>query len=97
MSVEPVKPSDMIIRFPDAVIEVWNSLITVFFNGRESRVLQSEAVAALSQKLDVNRRVILDSKYLDIEDVYRAAGWTVTYDKPAYNESYEPFFIFTRK
>ena len=34
------------------------------------------------------------NKYLDFEDEYRTIGWKVTYNKPAYCETYEPYFIF---
>lgn len=35
--------------------------------------------------------------WLDVESVYRNAGWTVNYDKPGYNESYEAFFVFKKR
>lgn len=34
---------------------------------------------------------------LDIEEVYRKAGWVVSYDKPAYNENYDAIFTFKSK
>lgn len=37
---------------------------------------------------------MLDREHLDVEDVYRAAGWEVTYDKPGYNETYDATFTF---
>lgn len=33
----------------------------------------------------------------DFEPVYRQQGWSVMYDKPAYNESYDGFYAFKRK
>jgi hypothetical protein len=32
---------------------------------------------------------------LDIEPIYREAGWIVEYDKPAYCENYDANFTFT--
>ncbi len=32
--------------------------------------------------------------WLNVEELYRAQGWTVTYDKPGYNESYPATFTF---
>ena len=40
---------------------------------------------------------VLDKDYLNIEEVFRAVGWVVIYDKPAYNESYEPTFEFRKE
>jgi hypothetical protein len=33
---------------------------------------------------------------LDVEKRYEEAGWSVVYDKPGYNETYEAFWVFTR-
>lgn len=30
-----------------------------------------------------------DHGWLDLEDIYRDEGWTVEYDSPGYNETYE--------
>jgi len=43
------------------------------------------------------RDEVFDKGWLNIEPMYRAAGWKVVYDKPAYNESYEPTFTFTKR
>ena len=41
---------------------------------------------------------ICEEGWLDVEDVYRKAGWEVIYDAPGYNESfYEPSFEFRIK
>lgn len=32
-----------------------------------------------------------------LDAVYEKAGWKVSYDKPGYNESYDPYFKFTAK
>ena len=38
-----------------------------------------------------------DYNWLNIEKIYEDAGWAVKYDKPAYNESYDAYFIFREK
>lgn len=45
----------------------------------------------------VNRGDVFAQHWLDIEDVYRAEGWIVDYDKPAYNQSYRAYFVFKKK
>jgi hypothetical protein len=40
---------------------------------------------------------VVNRGWLDVEPVYRNAGWHVEYDKPGYNEDYEAFFIFKKK
>ena len=34
---------------------------------------------------------------MDFEDLYRKSGWSVSYDKPAYNENYDAFLIFNKR
>jgi hypothetical protein len=43
----------------------------------------------------VTRDEIFDNHWMDVEALYRENGWGVKYDRPAYNEDYEPMFIFT--
>lgn len=40
---------------------------------------------------------IFAEKWLDVEEIFRQVGWSVSYDNPAYNESYEPSWTFTKK
>jgi hypothetical protein len=42
------------------------------------------------------REEIFEKKQFDIEPVFRSVGWKVTYDKPAYNETYPATFTFTK-
>lgn len=107
--VKPITPNDASLKkqeiMPDEVIETWNRLIAKNWDGSSSRVLQNEAVEALMALLTNNeetdkqtvRRQVFQNKWLDIEPIYRNNGWSVIYDKPAYNESYEAFFVFKSK
>lgn len=96
-SVMPLAPEEVLEvkleQIPDVVLETVNSLIAKNFNGRFARVTQDEILAELSSK-DVPRQKVFRGKWLDIEDIYREAGWEVLHDKPAYNESYAPYFKF---
>ncbi len=44
----------------------------------------------------VTSTTVCDNHWLDVEDVYREAGWVVEYDKPGYCESYEATFTFKK-
>lgn len=96
--VNPIRPSEVIKHkatvVPDAVIEAFNHLIAVHFSGGQARVTQ-DAVVELLTATGMNREEIFDKKYLDVEDIYAAAGWKVEYDKPGFNESYAANFTFT--
>jgi hypothetical protein len=99
MSTSPIRPDEVSSRrssLPDGVFDVFNQLIVDHFDGVIARFTQDAAVKRLVDQLSVSRRTIFDRCYLDIEPAYREAGWTVLYDKPAYNETYEPTFTFSR-
>ena len=69
---------------PEAVLDVWNKLIASHLttDGRAT-IKQDDAVLALLPLTPGgdDRGHIFDKKWLDIEDVYRKAGWDVTFDK----------------
>ena len=82
---------------PDGVFDVFNMLITKHWNGHEAIVKQEELMTHIQNRLGCEREKIYAEKYLDVEDIYRAEGWSVTYDKPAYCENYEPYFEFKKQ
>jgi hypothetical protein len=43
------------------------------------------------------RQQVFDNNWLDVEDIFRKAGWKVNYEKPAYNESYPASFKFQQQ
>lgn len=103
MSVErikPVRPQEVLDlkkqQIPDAVIEAFNELIANDFKSDSSTVMQKDVVKLLKVK-GINVNEAFDKGWLDVEGIYIKAGWNVRYDKPAYNESYEPYFVFSRK
>jgi hypothetical protein len=83
-------------RLPSVIFDVFNELIARNWNGRQARVMGKEAVDAIGARLGISESEIYRQRFLDVEEVYRRAGWKVDYDKPAYNETYDPFFIFER-
>ena len=80
---------------PPEVIEVFNQLIVENLSGRTATVTQKEAARRIASKMNIPSGEVYNKKYLDVEDVFRGAGWKVEYDKPGYNEDYEATWKFT--
>jgi hypothetical protein len=101
--VKPIAPSEVsaaqVALFPDFVMETWNTAIAKNWSGNQSHILQDDIIhelIAASPGL-IDRGDVFARHWLDIEDLYRAEGWAVEYDKPAYNESYDACFVFKKK
>lgn len=89
------KKADLI---PGFVFDAFNTLITqnIDANG-SSTVFEKEVVELIVQtnpKSEISS--IYLKRWLDVEDVYRKVGWKVKYDKPAYCESYDAYFVFEK-
>lgn len=99
--MKPITPEEVTKekqRFiPDEVFEVFNELIAKHWNGHSATIYQKAVCAMIAAKMHVSTDYVYTQQWLDIEDIYREAGWSVEYDKPAYCESYEAYFKFRRK
>lgn len=99
--VKPVSPAEAKKlkerNIPDAVIKAFNEQIAkeLTVNGR-AVVKQCVVVEEICAS-GISKKDIYANNWLDVEDMYRAEGWQVIYDKPAYNETYEPAFIFKQE
>lgn len=98
--IRPIKPEEIILKkqknFPDEVITSFNELIAQKWNGKWATISQEEVMVLMVEK-GLERNEIFDKGWLDIEDIYRSAGWNVEYDKPGYNESYPATFTFRKQ
>lgn len=98
MAIVPIIPDEVVhVKqqiIPDGVFQAFNELIAAGWNGTQSVVLQREAIAKIGDALN---KPDFPIGYLDIEDIYRAAGWRVEYYTPGYNEDYSAKFIFKKK
>ncbi|MES3004588.1 MAG: hypothetical protein V4690_00575 [Patescibacteria group bacterium] len=94
----PMKPSEVGARqresFPPEVFEAFDELIAQNFADGRAKIETPEVSKLIIAKLNGSRR--FSSKWLNVEEAYRAAGWKVKYDSPGYNENYEAHFIFSR-
>ncbi|SRR6266581_4402026 len=109
-TVKPISPDQIAVEkrkhVPDAVIEVWNKLIAEKFSNGSALIYLEEAVKALENiatepgvdsPVTVSRCHIYGSGWLDIEPIYREAGWIVDFDKPGFNETYKATYFFKKK
>ena len=106
--VPTIKPDEMVQKkfedLPDEAIRAFNEMITKNWNGSSSQFAQKEVVALIVLRMNVDRPVdkhvtsqtIYNNHWADIEDIYRRDGWKVIYDKAAYNETYDSFFVFSK-
>lgn len=104
--VKPMKPDEVLDRkietIPDAIFEAVNAMIALKWNGSEATFRQDDLLKKYFEiSKETDDRATLDKLYdnhqMDFEDAYRREGWKVEYDKPGYNESYEPTFTFKVK
>ena len=82
---------------PDVVIQTFNELITKNLLGGTSVVKQEDVLVILENVHEMHRREIFDNNWLSVEDIYRAQGWKVVYDKPGFNENYPATFTFSKR
>lgn len=92
----PIRPNEITREFPAEVYDAFNALITKGFINGSARVDQDEVRNLIVEKLNTTTDRVYAEGWLNVEDAYTAAGWIVVYDKPGHNESYRPFFTFTR-
>lgn len=97
--ITPIRPDEILSNLPKttptAVNTAVNNMLTKYFKGGSIKIRQDEIVAEIL-RLDssISRQEIFDNKWMDFEEIYRQFGWSVSYDKPAYNESYDATFEF---
>lgn len=99
----PIKPSEVQDKknasLPAEVFDAFNALIVEKWSeaSRCAIIHQCEVAERVAVALGITKGEVYERKLLDVEDAYRKAGWKVKYDKPAYNETYEPSFEFRKK
>jgi hypothetical protein len=103
---KPLSPDEVLEKkqasIPDEMLEAVNEMIVKKWNGSEATFKQEDVLDLYFLKkgennIQKNRDKVFDNHWMDFEDIYRKAGWGVSYDKPAYNESYPATFTFKKK
>jgi hypothetical protein len=101
MPSKPITPAEVTAKkqelLPDEVIDSFNELIAKNWDGHSATIKQDKVADLIATKLNMPKDKVFANHWLDVEDIYRKAGWKVYYDKPGYNESYEATFKFSRK
>ena len=103
-SVGPITPaeakSQKAASIPPKVFEAFNKLIVenLMPNGEavftQDSVLDAILQGVPEEDVPAHKHALFHSGHIDVEEVYRAAGWKVDYDKPGYNEDYPATFTF---
>jgi len=100
--MKPITPEEALrekeTSLPNFVIEAFNKAIVEKYSQGTSTVLQDRVIEIMrSLSPGLLKTEIFEKNYLDVETVYRKNGWDVEYDKPGFDENYEPRFIFKAK
>ncbi len=85
---------------PEFVIRAFNFEIERVFNGKTAKVdqetiMQTILNLGIEHSCQVSRSNVFARNWLDVEPLYRAAGWQVEYNMPNVREA--AHFIFTPK
>ena len=101
---KPLTPNEALAEKKNYIhpkmIEAVNFLIVKNFTGGSFNIKQKEVVnkfLELTASEGITKDEVFNSKWLDFEKVFEEVGWKVSYDKPAYCETYEPSFNFKPK
>ncbi len=94
-----IGPEDLVAfkvaTIPDFVFDVVNELLAEKWSGSTAIIKQKDIVFRICRETGEIPSSVFDKGWLNFEDIYRAKGWRVEYDKPGYNESYDAFFKFS--
>jgi hypothetical protein len=98
---KPISPDDIaeakIGNIPAPVIDAFNKLIALKYSGGSATVRQEDVIEEIASTTSLSRGEIFDKGYLNVEEIFRAAGWKVSYTKPDYTESFPAYFEFRKK
>lgn len=105
-----IKPNEVLAKvahaIPDYVIEVFNDLIKKSFNGYSATVKLEDAKVAVTQAIVRNnpeiphmdhslaRQFMEERRYMDVEPVFRDAGWKVEFNKKCIGDNFDSHFVF---
>lgn len=102
MSIQAITPAEAkaakVALIPDGVILAVNRLLCERVSSSGYCTLTQpkviEAILAEPSMQGITKAQLFDRGWLDFEPFFVKAGWSVTYDRPAYNECYEASWSF---
>lgn len=96
----PISPKDIAaakaVVIPPFVFDCFNKCIAEKFCDGQATVL-THVVCTLIKAECTKHNIPFQIEFLNVEEVYKEQGWKVVYDKPAYCESYDAYFVFREK
>lgn len=100
LEVKPYSPTDALenkkLAIPPVIIAAVNELLAARYSGRGSvTITQKELLDKVVDIIPGGSNTIFQMHYFDFEPLFEKTGWRVIYDKPGYNESYEPSWSFS--
>lgn len=83
-------------QFPSFVIQAFNECIQESKSKGSDKVLQKDVINKIINLTEgkYTASELYSNNWLDIETLYTQYGWSVSYHKPAYNETDDRYFIF---
>lgn len=99
--IKPITPEELMKSFDSLIhpsmIKTINLLLSRF-NGYSVRFTEQELIDQfLIFEPSYDRSRIFDERHLEFEGLYIRAGWIVESERPGFDESFEPFYIFKIK
>lgn len=104
LTIKPIPPEQAHTDFKSTLdplmIQAVNNLLVLKGYAKYITLKQKDIISEY-ERLHHEKRTkplnVFKTNQLEFEGIFRDAGWQVTYDKPGYNESYEPTFEFKFK
>lgn len=99
--IKPISPKEIVKIIPDEVLIAFNELLAEDA-GKVVTLKQEKVLARINEvcKRDGNNfissRELFDKKWLDVEEIYKAAGWKVTYESPSIGDDFKAYWKFSR-
>ena len=98
--IDLIKPGEVTEKkresIPDEVFEVFNKLIAENWDGHRSVIILDDAVKEVAKALNISGSEVCERKFMDVEGIYRAAGWDVKYENQGYNETHASRYEFKK-
>ncbi len=99
---KPISPDDVALlkttQIPGEVFAAFNECIARHIRNGSANFTQDEVLAEVRKRLPEEQHAhICQRGWMDVEQSYEALGWSVSYDKPGYNETYAATFTFAKR
>ena len=100
--IKPITPAEVENKeIPDEIIAAFNALILKNWTTSGAKIDQEDVLRLAMKNFkesgkEISADKVFDNGWMDVESVFKKEGWRVTYDKPAYFETYEAYYIFKK-